>query len=186
MRHSTALHKKNYNTSHINLYKGKNRSFLDRFIKWSLSAGRLMIILTEIVALSAFLYRFSLDRQIIDLNDKIKYEENRLKSFKSSEEKYRSLQNRIATAGKLSDAASNTVGTFENFIAIIPNDMSYKNIQFSNSSLTIDGNIPTISSLTNFIKVLKQDPTIKTARLDRIENKISSSTIEFGLSVVFK
>ena len=56
----------------INLVKSRKPHFLDRFITWALNAGRLLVIITETVALSAFLFRFGLDREIVDLNDKIK------------------------------------------------------------------------------------------------------------------
>src|SRR3989344_9329514 len=97
----TANNKKRLHGSSINLYKGKSRNFIDRFILWTLSAGRLIIILTEILALSAFLYRFSLDRNLIDLNDKIKNEEIILNYLKKNEENFRSIQDRLSTIDKL-------------------------------------------------------------------------------------
>ena len=45
----------------INLVKKNEKSSVDKFINWTLSIGRLIVIITEIIAISAFLYRFSLD-----------------------------------------------------------------------------------------------------------------------------
>lgn len=172
-------------TSSINLYKGRNRNFVDRFIKWSLSAGRLIIILTEIVALSAFLYRFSLDRNLIDLNDQIKNEEARLTILKVNEDKYRNLQDRLSQIAKLSSATEYTFSTLNTFIKNIPPNMSFSTIQFANNTLNMAGSVPSVASLFNFIKSLKEDPQIKTVSLGRIENKISNATILFTLTIVF-
>lgn len=177
--------KKHSRLSSINLYKGKNRNFIDRFILWTLSAGRLIIILTEIVALSAFLYRFSLDRNLIDLNDKIKNEETILKYLQKNEEKFRNIQERLSSIDKFSNMALLTTSTLNGFIASLPPDMSFKDIQYNNKKLDMTGSVPTASSLSNFVKTLKTDPGIKSVRLGRIENKISNSTIVFSISILF-
>lgn len=182
---TSSLKRKMHATSAINLYKGRNRNFVDRFIKWALSAGRLIIILTEIIALSAFLYRFSLDRNLIDLNDQIKNEEARLNILKVNEEKYRNLQDRLSEIAKLSNATDSTLSTLNTFINNIPPTMSFSTIQFTSNTLNMAGNVPSVASLFNFIKSLKEDPQIKNVSLGRIENKISNSTILFTLTVVF-
>ncbi len=166
----------------INLFKGKNVGFMDRFIKWALSAGRLIVILTEIVALSAFLYRFSLDRQLIDLSDKIKQESAILTLLKNNESKYRNLQERLKLAHDLTINAQTFMLTFEEFVSHVPTDMSLNTVNFSNSAITMNGSVRTINSLTSFIKVLKEDPKVKSTKLDKLENKISSSTILFSLT----
>jgi hypothetical protein len=45
----------------INLLDNKGKSFTEQFLDWALAIGRLLIIVTETVALAAFLYRFSID-----------------------------------------------------------------------------------------------------------------------------
>ena len=42
------------------------------FSEWAVNFGRIIIVLTELIALSALGYRFYIDRQIIDLHQKIK------------------------------------------------------------------------------------------------------------------
>ena len=42
-------------------------SFWGRFIKWALSTGRYIIILTELVVIIAFMSRFKLDRDASDV-----------------------------------------------------------------------------------------------------------------------
>ena len=60
--------------SSIDLVKGKS-SLGDNVITWALGFGRFLIIAVEIVAFSAFIYRFVLDRELVDLNDKIREHE---------------------------------------------------------------------------------------------------------------
>jgi hypothetical protein len=71
----------------INLLKKKSNRSLDVFVRWAITGGRFLVILTETIALGAFLFRFNLDRQIVDLSDRIKVA--RLSVVQSNEEKYR-------------------------------------------------------------------------------------------------
>src|SRR3989344_1080687 len=108
----------------INLLKAKEISFLDKFLNWALTVGRLVVIATELIALFAFIYRFSLDRQLIDLHSKIKQEEAIVNSLKESEQSYRNLQDRLAAAAKFSETGGEEYTVFKDIISFIPQGMS--------------------------------------------------------------
>ena len=72
----------------INLMPNRGDTVLIQFLNWALTIGRLLIILVETLALGTFLYRFSLDMQIVDLKDKIKVQRAFVTAYKSQ----RSLQ----------------------------------------------------------------------------------------------
>src|SRR5689334_11570583 len=82
----------------INLLPNKGDSLFEQFLSWALTVGRLLIIITETLALSVFLYRFVLDVQIIDLHDKIKQESAIIDNLKDQEESFRNLQTRLLLA----------------------------------------------------------------------------------------
>ena len=56
----------------INLLSTKDKSTADIFLFWALYIGRLLVIITEVIALFVFLSRFSIDRKLIDYSDSIK------------------------------------------------------------------------------------------------------------------
>ncbi|OGH19065.1 MAG: hypothetical protein A3F31_01155 [Candidatus Levybacteria bacterium RIFCSPHIGHO2_12_FULL_38_12] len=173
-------------TPTINLFTGRSKSFIDRFLKWALSVGRLIIILTEIIALSAFLYRFSLDRQLIDLRDKIKSQQKILDLYKNNEKKYRSLQERIALSSQLSTLAEKNTDTLNKINQSIPINMSVSSLTLQKKSMNINASVPSISTLTSFMKKIKSFPEVKGTTLERIDNRISSSTLVFSLNVFLK
>ncbi|MDE2025485.1 MAG: hypothetical protein KGJ07_03255, partial [Patescibacteria group bacterium] len=76
----------------INLVRGRRPRVLDQFVGWALTIGRVVVILTELIALGAFLYRFGLDRQLVDLHDKIAQEQSIVDLLKQNENSYRNLQ----------------------------------------------------------------------------------------------
>ena len=82
----------------INFFRNQNKSVLDQFIDWALTYGRMIVMFTEVIALGAFLFRFGLDRQLVDLHDKIKRDEQYIGAYQNNETTYRNLQNRLHVA----------------------------------------------------------------------------------------
>src|SRR3989304_8191461 len=97
----------------------------DQIIKWALSIGRVVVILVELVALATFLYRFSLDRQIIDFRGKIKQEQAVLTFLKPREEKYRNLQERLNLASQFTNESNERIKALKEVIFFMPGGMSF-------------------------------------------------------------
>lgn len=76
-------------------------SFWGRFLKWSLSSGRYIIILTELVVIIAFMSRFKLDKDLLDLGDRIDGKKAILDATYSTEVNFRSVQSRLSLSHNL-------------------------------------------------------------------------------------
>ncbi len=166
----------------INLVR-THKSFFERFISWSLTFGRVVVIATEGIALSAFLFRFSLDRQIIDLHDQIKQKQAIIAYLKNNETIYRDVQDRLKEITTLSAKAPPSLQIFSDIVAIVPQGIKFSNFTINNDSIKIEADANTINALSSFIQTLKANKKISSVSLDRIENKSTSSTIAFGLSI---
>jgi Tfp pilus assembly protein PilN len=168
----------------INLVK-KKVDFVDEFIKWALSIGRLLVILTELVALFTFIYRFSLDRQLIDLHTKIKQEQAIVSAFKEQEDTYRNLQERLAIASDASSTNQNKVKIITDIEDNTPSDITYDSISLFENGIRIQASIHSISSLSEFVDYLKSYKGVSSVSIDKIENKASTATISVGITVLF-
>lgn len=170
----------------INLFKKNQKSFIDKFFQWSLTIGRIVVIATELIALTAFLYRFSLDRQLVDLHETIKSNQNIVNLLKKDEEKYRNLQNRLTISTKLSEKATKTYTTFQDFLQLIPTEFVISSITLSDKTISIRTNAKDVATLASFIRALRESPFVGAISLDQIENRTSSGTITVGLTVITK
>lgn len=170
----------------INLAKGRGETFFDRFLFWALNAGRVIVILTEVLALGAFLYRFSLDRKLSDLHDRIVQEDAVVKLLKNNEATFRNLQDRLSLAKTVIANTSTVMTTFTNIVDFIPADVTVRSISYSGDSIRIDATAQSISSLTSVIDKLKAYPTISTVSVDRIDNRTSTGIIAIVVSATFK
>lgn len=162
----------------INFIKKKEIAFLDKFTNWTLSIGRLIVIVTEIIAISAFLYRFSLDEKLVALHGEIKQKQSQLSLLKKDEENFRSLQDRLSLASTFSEEGTKTYKTFQDIVSFTPEDLKFNELILKKDQTTIDINVNSIPSLTQFVNSLKNYPNTKSVSVDNIENNP-----EFGLSV---
>ncbi len=166
------------NFSSINFVGNRQTPLIDRFINWALTVGRLIVIITEVVAVGAFIYRFSLDEKLVDLHSQIKQKQNIVNVLKNDENKYRNIQDRIAIAATFYDKSTQTNEIIRDIINLIPQGVKINNLVLNKDEVNLSVNIGSVSSLTAFTESLKKYPKIKSLSIDNIENKPS-----VGLSV---
>lgn len=170
----------------INLLRGQEKSFIDKAIEWAFTVGRVLIILTEAVALTAFLYRFTLDYRIIDLRDEIKKKQNIVSLLKDSETNYRNLQDRLAYASALEKEKDDVPSYISEIVRMATGKLIFNNLTIGQTTIRMDANVQSIGSLQSFINELKQYKPIKSVSIDKIENKSSSATIIVVISATLK
>ncbi len=169
----------------INLIKGKS-NVLDDILRWALSVGRLLIILTELVAFSTFIYRFTLDRTLIDLHEKINQEQAIVASIKDREATYRNLQGRISDTARLTKSGSRNAVIINDITNSAPTEITFNSIVIENNQISIDSNVQSISSLTNFLKIMKDYPETSSVTIDRIDNQSLASSINVLITIKLK
>ncbi len=166
----------------INLMPNRGDTVLIQFLNWALTIGRLLIILVETLALGTFLYRFSLDMQIVDLKDKIKVQRAFVTSYKSQEEIFRNLQDRLNLVKKYDTKAESSPKALSDIIDMGRGYITFRSIYISNTVFRIEASAPTVAPLTVFVNSLKKYPLIKSISIDKVENKTSSAEIIVGIS----
>lgn len=169
----------------IDLVKKKS-SLTDELVRWSLSFGRLLIILVEIVAFSAFIYRFSLDRQLVDLNDKIKQERAILTATKERETIYRSLQERIATVKRSSTTGNLNNKLLNDIVSFTPPEITYNTFSASDGKLNLEINVTSIPALTEFVKSLQSYPQIISVAITGIDNSSGDNSVKVTINAKLK
>lgn len=159
------------NLSSINLVKNKQIPLLDRLMNWTLTIGRLIVIITEVVAVIAFVYRFSLDERLVGLHDQIKQQQNIISALKNDENKYRNLQDRLALANTFSAKGTKTNQTIASIVPPTSNQVKLNELSLNKDREGISLDVTSVSALADFIKSLKNNPNIKSISIDNIESK---------------
>ena len=169
----------------INLVKRKV-SLLDEILRWTLSVGRLLVIITEIVAFSTFIYRFSLDRTIIDLHTQIKNKQAIVQSLKERENTYRRFQERILVASITSQQAGRNVKILNDVVELTPSEITFNSFSIDKGEAIIDSNINSVSSLSNFISILRAYSDFSSVNIKSIQSNISGTSVKVTISAKLK
>ena len=169
----------------VNLIKVQTNAY-DNILHWALSIGRLLIIITEIIAFSAFVYRFTLDRTLIDLHSKIKQEAVILDSLKDKETLYRNIQERILLVKDITIKGDEKIQTINDIISLTPQGITFNSFDLREDGLSIDSNIQSVTSLTTFIRSLRSYPKVASVNISSIKNNVEGSGINVLMSVKFK
>jgi len=170
----------------INLLPQNRESLLNQFLDWALTIGRLLVILTEMVALGTFIYRFGLDMQIVNLHDDIKSKSFIVDNFKDAETKFRDVQDRLATAKKYSAVSHTTTAIFTEISKFGQDKITFKDINVSTQDAKIVIEARSASAISQFVNGLKDDSSITTISIDKITNNTSSAEITVYLTATLK
>jgi hypothetical protein len=170
----------------INLLKNKDADFFGKFIKWTLTVGRLIVIVTEIIALSAFVYRFTLDKQLIDLRSEIKQKQTIVEGQRENEKKYRDLHDRILLASGFANLSQERHKILKDILGLTPQGITLNNLSLDNDKINIDTNVRATSSLGIFVNLLKNYPSIDSISIDNIENRPQENFIVVSMTATLK
>jgi len=113
------------------------RGTFGKVLKWTLTVGRHIVIITELIVILAFLSRFKLDRDLTDLNENITGKQAIVEASASFESKYRFLQKRVNTIESLRKSQMQTDKIVDELSLYTPLDVYL-------SSFGVDGNTMTM------------------------------------------
>lgn len=170
----------------INLIKERQISLVDKFLDWALTGGRVIVITVEIIALSAFLYRFFLDRNLIDLHGKIKQEQAIVANLATREKVYRDLQERLLLAKTTQEMGGRQIKIFEDIIGFAPAGITFNSLIISEDHVKMDLRVLNVSSLTSFVSHLREYPNIASVSIDKIENRPSGGLISVSITTTLQ
>ncbi|MBI2590907.1 MAG: PilN domain-containing protein [Candidatus Blackburnbacteria bacterium] len=156
-------------TKKINLVlkEGFENSTLGKILSWSLSAGRLIVILTELVVILAFLSRFWLDRTLTDLNESNTNKRKQIEASSSFEANFRNIQDRLANYQKYAFKTNNDAKIAQ-IASLLPADVTLTKINLSKKDFQISGISLSESGLSGFMKGISNSPPFKNVVLSSL------------------
>ncbi len=144
-------------------------------MQWALSAGRYIVIFTEIIVILSFAARFTLDRQVSDLNKKLLSNQAIITSYGDLEKNFRLAQAQIAEYDKLNQT-SNLTEVFANLTTVVPPDVIIEELAINPSSVSIQGSTYSQNSFNILINNLQISPDFLNVAVGSVEAKDSNST----------
>lgn len=155
------------------------------FYSWTINAGRAIIVGIELIALVALGYRFVIDRQIVDLHDKIKTQEVYVAAQANDEKTYRSIQERLKNIKATNEDTAAKVEIMNEILNAISSGTFFStNLSINNRSINVNGSTFSIFTLTDFLNGMKQLPSVAAISIDEIDT--SDNGIQFKARIDVK
>jgi len=169
----------------INLIGKPKVSFSQDFLKWTFNIGRIVIVMTEIVALGALAYRFYIDRKIIDLHDQIKRQEIFVETQAEKEIRYRNIQTRLASIKNTEENTNIKIDIMNQIFGMVDlGNFSSTSLTIDLNSIRFDGVAFSIFPINTFIDELKKNPNVSSISLDDVSS--TSTGVQFKINIEIK
>lgn len=144
------------------------------FLQWALSAGRYIVIFTELIVIVSFAARFTLDRQLTDLNSQIFDQKTLIAAYGTLESNFRAAQTKLETVEKI-DEEVNITDVFENLTLVTPQDVKLDQLTISPSTVTISGSTLSQTSFNLLINNLQLSQKFYNITVGKVESGDSST-----------
>ncbi len=140
----------------INLlsHEGFEYTVLGRVVSWSLNVGRVIVIMTEFVVVSAFLSRFWFDRQLTDLNEKLQEQTLILKSYASFEQEFNLARTKLEHFTEVIGNSRPMEKDVQKILGATPGNIALSQVSADNTAIQISGFASFEGAVDGFINKL--------------------------------
>lgn len=158
-------------------------SILGRVLKWAMGTFRIIVIVTEMIVMIAFLSRFWLDAQNSDLNDAIATRTAQISNQSDFEKQFRIVQNKLSIFKTLADAPQpsgklNTIGSKA------PSSVVLSGVSVQDASAQIYGTASSETGIAQLLNNLGSEKSLKTIELKSLNTaQDNASLTTFAVNV---
>jgi Tfp pilus assembly protein PilN len=157
-----------------------------RVLSWILSTFRIIVIVTEIIVMVAFLSRFWLDAQNTDLNDEIENKTNVLTSSQDFEKEFRETQNKLKVFSELTKNQGVYAETLKILASYLPPDLYLTSATLEGSTLKVEGSTSNEVSVQQLIVNLSSTEKLHNLKLNELATDPKEANIfNFKISAQF-
>ncbi len=158
-------------------------SVVGRILKWALSTFRIIVIVTEMVVMAAFLSRFWLDARNSDLNETIKQKQAVLAASSTFEKDLRNVQKRLSIASSLF-SLSKPSKILNSIVSYLPADVYISSFAVLEDAVQVKGYSLSEMSISQFIANLESVKNFKDVTLTQIDSsKEGTTSLIFTLKI---
>ncbi len=162
-----------------------------RILRWVTTVGRVVIIVTELIVIGAFLSRFYLDRKNADLSEIIRQQKAILDSTQNFENEFTDIQTKLTTIKKVYSATPDYDVKIQNLVSSTPLDIKYERLtvkKSDNGQISADISLFAYQeeSIVNFITNLILNPETDSVNVKSIQKNSKENFYRVSISLTFK
>ena len=141
-----------------------------RVLAWTLSTFRIIVIVTELLVMAAFLSRFWLDAKASDLNEDIAQKEAVIQSTAEFEKEFRKVQKQLSIFQTLSAQENSPPDVLQAVSQYLPSDVSLTSFTFTTQEARVKGVSPTERAIAQFVENLRASEEFESVTLTQLDS----------------
>jgi len=158
--------------------------FPQKFLGWLASAGRIIIITTQVIVFAVLGYRFKLDRQIKNLDEIVSQKRASLEASSSFEKVFRQEQERLlGLTNILEEKRTIPAKTIPQTLGLIPASIDLKSVTFTTSTITITGSAEKSTEIGYLIEIIKKNKAFERIMLTANSYQNRDKIYHFSLQI---
>jgi hypothetical protein len=163
------------NKSAINLLPQEefDVSIVGRTLKWAMGTFRIIVIVTEMIVMAAFLSRFWLDAQNSDLTAAIKIKSAQIVAQAATEKEFRDIQSKLTIAKQITPAVQPSQ-KIDAITSKLPSGVNLSSVSILDDSAQVKGSSTSEFGIAQFVANLKADKSFKSVDLGQINSSESN------------
>lgn len=159
-------------------------SFWGHFLKWAVTYGRYIIILTELVVIIAFFSRFKLDNDLRSLSEEIEGQKNVLDAGMVREQEFRYMQSRLEAANKLSESQLGAREALHKIEEKVPLEVKLTNLALGPEKVTVSAVAASEQAMGDMLNRMLKEEGWKSLDIDSVTADAATG-IKFSLIVSY-
>lgn len=153
-------------------------------LTWALSFGKWAVIVTQLVVMGAFLWRFGLDRRMTDLKKETEKNIAIINSYEQIERDFALTQKRVKTIEPVVDRQEKLLASLDKLERITPIEVWYERINLSEDTISLVAYAKSVAGMGRLIRMVENDPEFTQVRLNKLESSGNDdSQLTFELSI---
>lgn len=165
----------------INLIVGRKGGLVERILYFALHYLRYVLVITQIVVLGVFFYKFKIDQQIIDLKEAVEQKKEIVAISEPLIKEARIVDFKINQIRTIVDQQELFSESLSYLFSLFPQAITLNKLDITDSSIRMEGITTDINTLRIFYLRLKKEDRFKKIELASI--KKADTGFEFRLSL---
>jgi hypothetical protein len=155
----------------INLLPKKEQATVDKITYFALHYLRYILVITQLVAIGVFFYRFKVDQEIVDLKDTLNQKKAIVDNTKMLLSTVEELDGKIGSVKKFYTKQETFHDQTSYVLQKIPSGILTSSLDIGSSDITLSGKSPDIASIRLLYDDLKNEKKFKNVSLSNVNKQ---------------
>lgn len=167
----------------INLFPRKEQNVVDKVIYFSFHYLRYILVITQIVVIGVFFYRFKVDQEIVDLKESLNQKKEVLIIAQPLISEVRAIERTGNYVKEITGEQAEFKDTLDYFLSIFPENMTLETLEISSDrTVTFKGTSSDSNTVRLFYNRLKKDNKFTVVKLEGLKKDLFGYSFSFTLS----